>query len=35
MKISPYYKENDVNLQDFLKMAALHWINHNIHLNED
>ncbi len=34
-KIAHYCIDNDVNVQDFLKMAALHWIDHKINLKKD
>lgn len=34
-KIAHYCIDHDVSVQDFLKMAALHWIDHKIHLKKD
>jgi hypothetical protein len=34
-KIAHYCIDQDINVQDFLKMAALHWIDHKIHLKRD
>lgn len=34
-KIAHYCIDRDVSIQDFLKTAALHWIDHKIHLKKD